>query len=64
MYKSTKQVNQAFREFASEFGLEVRRGKPQNEQPADTRMAYVDFVDDLARAGGITENLAGKAHYF
>lgn len=31
----------------------------QNRQPADTRAAFVDFVDQLARNNDITEELAG-----
>lgn len=34
---------------------------PQNLQPADTRMAWVDFVDACARDGRITEALAARA---
>lgn len=32
----------------------------QNEQPADTRMAFCDFVDQLAREGSISESLAQR----
>jgi hypothetical protein len=35
-------------------------GKSQNDLPADVRMAFVDFVDRLARDGDITEGLAGR----
>lgn len=64
MYRSTKQVNQAFRAYCREFGIKLYRDKPQNDQPCNTRMMYVDFVDGLARSGAISENLASKAHYF
>ena len=33
---------------------------PQNWQPADTRMAFVDYVDQLARGGEISEALASR----
>lgn len=34
---------------------------PQNKQPADTRMAFVDWIDHLARSGEISEALASSA---
>ena len=39
------------------------RGNPkrQNEQPCDTRAAFVDYVDQLARSGSISEKLAQSA---
>lgn len=36
------------------------RGKTQNQLPADVRMQFVDYVDQLAREGTITEALAGR----
>ena len=36
------------------------RGKSQNQLPADLRAAFVNFVDDLARDGTITESLAAR----
>ncbi len=35
-------------------------GKSQNELPADLRMAFVDYVDSLARDGTISEALASR----
>lgn len=35
--------------------------KPQNAQPADTRAAFVDFVDQLQRNGEISDKLAQSA---
>lgn len=32
----------------------------QNDYPVDTRVAFCDFVEVLARAGEITEQLAGR----
>lgn len=32
----------------------------QNQQPADTRMAFVDFVDQLHRGGDISDALAQR----
>ena len=34
--------------------------KRQNDYPTDTRCAFVDYVDMLARSGEISEALAGK----
>lgn len=39
--------------------LERRPGR-QNRQTCDTRCAFVDFVDELARAGRITGKLAER----
>lgn len=41
----------------------TRRGKilPQNEQPCDTRMAWVDFIDAAVGSGEISEALASRA---
>jgi hypothetical protein len=36
------------------------RGKSQNELPTDVRMAFCDFVEQLARDGTITETLAQR----
>lgn len=39
----------------------VRRwGKRQNEQPTDTRCAFVNWVDQQARAGRVSERLAAR----
>jgi hypothetical protein len=35
-------------------------GKTQNELPADLRAAFVDYVDQLARDGTISERLAQR----
>jgi hypothetical protein len=35
-------------------------GKTQNQLPTDVRCAFVDFVDDLARNGDISEALAQR----
>lgn len=38
----------------------VNTRKRQNDQPADVRMAFVDYVDMLARSGEISQTLAGR----
>ncbi len=45
--------------------LECRRNragnpKRQNDQPADTRMAFVDWIDSLERNDAISEELAER----
>ena len=60
MYTTQKQVREAFIDYADETGLTVYRSKRQNDQPCDTRCAFVDFVDSLARNGGISESLAAR----
>jgi len=35
--------------------------KRQNEYPTDTRVAWVDFVDYMARSGKISDKLAVRA---
>jgi hypothetical protein len=37
-----------------------RKPGDQNKQVTDTRVAFVDFVDALARMGAISESLAGR----
>lgn len=39
---------------------EYRKDKRQNEYSADIRMAFVGYIDDLARNGMISENLAQR----
>jgi hypothetical protein len=36
------------------------KGRRQNQYPTDTRCAFVDFVDMLARNGDISESLAQR----
>ena len=65
LYTSQKQVRAAF--WRENPGVVRRRvdglhGQPvtarQNQQPADTRAAFVVFVDQLERNGTISERLA------
>jgi hypothetical protein len=40
----------------------VRKGNArQNSYPADTRMAWCDFIEHLARSGTISATLASRA---
>lgn len=60
-YKITNQ-KQLREEFWSTFEGEVeRRPGSQNVQAADTRMAFVDWVDSLERNGDISPELAQRA---
>lgn len=38
-----------------------RKSKPQNEQPASVRAAWIDYIDASARSGVISESLASRA---
>ncbi len=40
---------------------DYHNGWTQNDYPNDVRMAFVDYVDSLARNGEISEALAQKA---
>ncbi len=64
MYTTQTQVRAAFWEVYGESGMAIKplkyRGKSQNELPADVRMAFVDFVDSLARDQQISEALAQR----
>jgi len=59
-----QQIREAFYQYAQETGLTLKRARtrclPQNRQPCDTRMAFVDFVDSLERDGQISQALAAR----
>ncbi len=56
--KTQVEVRKAFWEAHPQF---LRQGRlKQNDYPTDTRCAFVDFVDVLARDGQISEKLASK----
>ena len=40
---------------------QYRSAKRQNEYPTDTRMAWCDYVEAMARDGNISDALAGRA---
>lgn len=63
-YTNQQQLRDAFWEqFSDAPCRRNRRGnpKPQNEQPTDTRCAFVNWIDSLARDGQISEALASRA---
>ena len=61
-YTNQSQVRAAFWAAFPELDESARkrgtRSKRQNFQNTDTRVAFVDFVDSLARSGDITPKLA------
>lgn len=62
-YTTQDQIRAAFWDTFPELTRRVGpRGRtlPQNQQPADTRMAFVDFVDTLHRDGMIADKLAQR----
>jgi len=64
-YTTQKQLRDAFWENHPEFDLQARqagtRGKRQNSQPVDIRVAWCDFIDYCLRNGDISDELAEKA---
>ena len=40
---------------------QYRSAKRQNDYPTDTRMAWCDYVEAMARDGAISDALAGRA---
>jgi hypothetical protein len=60
--KTQSEIRRAFWESHPELDRIARnrrtRSKGQNAQNADTRCAFVDYVDHLARNGDISANLA------
>ncbi len=62
-YTSQEQIRAAFWDTFPELARSTGpRGRtlPQNQQPADTRMAFVDYVDTLHRDGMIADKLAQR----
>ena len=57
---SQKAIRQSFYDYCDEFGITVYRSKRQNDQPCDTRMAFVEYVDSLNKSGVISDNLAQR----
>ncbi len=53
-----KEVREAF--WDSYTDHKRRPGKTQNDYPADTRMAFCDYVEFLVSSGHISETLAQK----
>lgn len=60
--KTKKEIRTAFwqmlQETAPELAKLKRARKTQNDYPADIRCRFVDFTEELARAGQITQTMA------
>ena len=60
-----KQIRASFWQTHPEHEAHARKWEiktaPQNRHNADTRMAFVDYVEHLARNGEISEALANRA---
>lgn len=63
-YTTQKQVRAAFWDAHPAHALmAVRSGRPskrQNDQPVETRIAFIDFVDMLACNGHVSDSLAQR----
>lgn len=64
MLTNQKQIRESFWATYPELEEIARKrgtlSKGQNSQNCDTRCAFVDFVDSLARSGQITEKLSNR----
>ncbi|MCR4302120.1 MAG: hypothetical protein NUV51_10955 [Sulfuricaulis sp.] len=64
MLTTQSQVRAAFWRDLDELSPDLSRrrkpGKRQNDQVPDIRVAWVDYVDMLARSGEISEKLAAE----
>lgn len=62
---SQKQIRAAFWEAHERHEIKARKNgtfsKGQNSQVCDTRLAFIDYVNSLARDGIITSKLANRA---
>ena len=54
------EVRRAFWSQFADWQRKAHEHRRQNDLPADYRMAFVDFVDSLARDGTISESLAQR----
>lgn len=61
-YTTARAVRAAFWKMADPMNGDgiTRRKLPDGDYTADTRCAFVDFVDHLAREGAISERLAQR----
>ena len=55
-----REVRKAFWDTFNKRPASYRPGRTQNQYSADIRVAFVDYVDNLARSGQITEALAQR----
>jgi len=60
MYTTQKQVRQAFWETHPAASKKILETFDRSTYTCDTRCAFVDYIDSLARNGDISENLASR----
>jgi len=61
LYTSQDQLRRAFWLDHPSLRPQYRSAKRQNEYPTDTRMAWCDYVEAMARDGNIPDALACRA---
>lgn len=61
MYTTQKQIRKAFWESHPEASKKFRVYSEHITYLCDTRCAFVDYIDNLARDGVISESLASRA---
>ena len=61
LYTSQDQLRREFWLGHPSLRHQYRSAKRQNAYPCDTRMAWCDYVDAMARDGNISNALAGRA---
>ena len=61
LYTSQDQLRRAFWLARPDLRPQYRSAKRQNAYPCDTRMAWCDYVEAMARDGAISDDLAARA---
>jgi hypothetical protein len=61
MIKTLSALRAQFWQDHPEYAHQWKPRKRQNDYPTDTRCAWVDYVDAMARCGEISEALASRA---
>lgn len=61
MITTQKALREEFWAIHSEFSSDYQAKKRQNDYKCDIRVAWVDFVDMMAKDGQISEKLANRA---
>ena len=61
LYTSQDQLRRSFWLARPDLRPQYRSAKRQNDYPTDTRMAWCDYVEAMARDGAISDDLAARA---
>ena len=61
LYTSQAALRRSFWLARPDLRPQYRSAKRQNDYPTDTRMAWCDYVDAMAREGCISADLAARA---